>query len=100
MLQKLKDLITYMHDHGIEIPLLKDHEFPSVSLTLLFISSLFVILGILSISIPKFHIEVNGWLALSRIITNAVLYYNRGAKVTKDGIEISSNNAGKTPEQE
>lgn len=92
MLQKLKDLFRYMHEKGIEVPLLKDHEYPSVSLTLLFISSLFVILGILSVSIPKFNIVVNGWQALAWFVTNAVLYYNRGAKLTKDGIEISSNN--------
>lgn len=87
MFQKLKDIVNFMHDKGLSIPLLKDHEYPSVSLTLLFISSLFVILGL--VSIPVKALQVDFWHALSWHVTSAVLYYNRGAKVSKDGIELS-----------
>jgi hypothetical protein len=89
MISKLKELFKCMNEQGIPLPLLRDHGKPSVSLTLLWISSVFVILGLLSLSIKE--LQVNVWEALAWHVTSAVLYYNRGAKIGKDGIEITSN---------
>jgi hypothetical protein len=77
-----------MNEYGVSIPLLRDHGKPSVSLTLLWISSVFVILGLLSLSVK--WLQINVWEALAWHITSAVLYYNRKAKISKDGFEISS----------
>lgn len=92
MMQKLKDLLTYMNERGIPVPQARDHGRPSVSLTLLIISSIMVIFGILKVVIPQLGIDVDGWLALAWFVTNAVIYSNRGAKISKDGIEIDSSN--------
>lgn len=88
MMDKLKELFRYMNEHGLPLPLLRDHGKPSVSLTLLWISSVFVILGLLSLSIKE--LQINVWEALAWHVTSAVLYYNRGAKITKQGIEIQA----------
>lgn len=93
MMNKLKELFRKMNEVGLPIPLLRDHGKPSVSLTLLWISSIFVILGLLSLSIK--WLQVNVWEALAWHVTSAVLYYNRGAKISKDGIEISQDNTPK-----
>lgn len=85
MFDKLKELFKASHEKGIYIPLLRNKTEPSVSLTLLFISSLFIILSLLKM------FQVNFWESLAWYVTSAVLYYNRSAKVTKDGFEISSN---------
>ena len=88
MFQKLKSVLKYLNEHGAPLPLLRDHGKPSVSLTLLWISSVFVILGLLSLSVK--WLQINVWEALAWHITSAVLYYNRKAKISKDGFEISS----------
>ena len=89
MIDKLKDLFRYMNERGIPAPMFRDHGKASVSLTLLIISSICVVVGILPFLIPEAIDQVNGWLALAWFVTNAVLYYNRGAKISRDGIEIS-----------
>lgn len=88
MIQKIKDLFKHMNEQGLPIPLIRDRGRPSVSLTLLWISSIFVILGLLSLSVK--WLQINVWESLAWHVTSAVLYYNRGAKISKDGIEISS----------
>lgn len=85
MFDKIKELLKSSHEKGIFIPLLRNKTEPSVSLTLLFISSLFVIFSLLKM------FKINFMESLAWYITSAVLYYNRSAKVTKDGFEISSN---------
>jgi hypothetical protein len=90
MLQKLKDLLTYMNETGINVPMARNKGQPSVSLTLLILSSIFVMLALLSFSIKI--LQINFLNALTWHIASAVLYYNRSAKISKDGIEISSNN--------
>lgn len=92
MIQKIKDIFTYMNERGIPVPQARDHGRPSVSLTLLILSSIMVVLGIINFTIPRLNWDVNGWLALAWFVTNAVIYNNRGARISKDGIEISSNN--------
>lgn len=90
MINKLKNLMEYLNKKGLPIPILRDSTgLPSVSLTLLVLSSVFVILGLLSLSIPE--LQINFFEALCWHITSAVLYYNRGAKISKDGIEITNN---------
>lgn len=87
MLSKVKELAEYMNSKGVPVPILRDSTGkPSVSLTLLVLSSIFVILGLLSLAVP--WLQVNVWEALAWHATSAVLYYNRGAKITKDGISI------------
>jgi hypothetical protein len=93
MIQKLKDIFKYMNEKGLSIPLLRDKDKPSVSLTLLWISSVFVILGLLSLSIS--WLQINVFEALAWHVTSAVLYYNRRAKISKDGIEISASEDNK-----
>jgi len=98
MLDKIKAIIKYLNEKGFPIPLLKDNtQYPSVSLTLLWISSVFVILSILA---PVTGFKVSFWESLSWHITSAVLYYNRNAKISKDGIEISANAESNKQEKE
>jgi hypothetical protein len=85
MIDKRKDIFKYMNEQGLMIPMLRDHGKPSVSVTLLVISSILVIAGICSVD------NVNTWQALAWFVTNAVIYNNRGAKISKDGIEITQN---------
>lgn len=93
IIKKIIELFKRMNEEGIYIPLARDHKIPSVSLTLLFISSLFVILGLLSGTIPG--LNVSFWESLSWYVTSAVLYYNRGAKISKQGFEITNNDTPK-----
>lgn len=87
VLQYVKHLAEWMNERGVPIPLARDINKPSVSLTLLVISSVFVMLGLLSAAIPG--LNVSFWEALCWHTTSAVLYYNRGAKVSKEGIELT-----------
>lgn len=87
MINQIKDLFRRMNEEGVYLPMFRDHGRPSVSLTLLVISSIFVMLGLLSSIFPK--LEINFWQALSWYVTNLVIYRNRGAKIGKDGIEIT-----------
>lgn len=89
MFNKIKQLFEYLNEKGFPIPVLRNtNKQPSVSLTLLFISSVFVILGLLSLTIE--WLQINFFEALAWHVTSAVLYYNRKAKITKDGFELSS----------
>jgi len=93
MLDKIKAAIKYMNEKGIPIPLLKsNNKDPSVSLTLLWISSVFVILSLLE---PATGLKVSFWESLAWHMSSAVLYYNRNAKISKDGIELTSNKEDK-----
>lgn len=85
MFDKIIQLLKASHEKGIFIPLLRNKTEPSVSLTLLFISSLFVILSLLKM------FKIDFIQSLAWHVTSAVLYYNRSAKISKDGFEISSN---------
>lgn len=88
MLKWIKDVILYFNQSGVPVPLARDNKSPSVSLTLLIISSIFVMLGLLSLTVP--WLQVSFWESLSWFVTCAVLYLNRGAKISKDGVEITS----------
>jgi hypothetical protein len=63
--------------------MIRNHGVGSVSLTLLWISSVFIILALLQIG------KISFWESLAWHVTSAVLYYNRSAKISKDGIELS-----------
>ena len=84
MIKVLTKFINHLHTTGVKVPLIRDGRVPSVSLTLLFISSLFVILGLLK------TFNVSFWESLAWYVTCSVLYYNRTAKISKDGFEINS----------
>lgn len=87
ILQYVKQGMEYLNEKGMPIPILRDSTgLPSVSLTLLVISSVFVMLGLLSLAIP--WLQISFVEALMWHVTSAVLYYNRGAKISKDGITI------------
>lgn len=88
MFDKVKELFKASHEYGVFLPLLRNKTEPSVSLTLLFISSIFVILGLLSSTFS--FLKINFFESLAWYVTSAVLYYNRSAKISKDGFEISS----------
>jgi len=90
MKAKLKQLLEYMNERGVPVPMVRDRGVGSVSLTLLILSSIFVMLGLLSLSVPE--LQINVWESLAWHITSAVLYYNRGAKISKQGFEIESSN--------
>lgn len=93
MLGKIKAVIKYMNERGLPVPLLRDNtKYPSVSLTLLWISSVFVILSLLE-SITG--LKIGFYESLAWYITSSVLYYNRNAKISKDGIELTSNKEDK-----
>ena len=85
MITKLKGLLKYLNEHGAFLPMFRDHGKPSVSVTLLVISSILVIAGVCRLG------NVDVWSALCWFVTNAVIYNNRGAKISKDGIEITQN---------
>lgn len=95
MKQKIKQLLEYLNERGFPAPLLRDHGKPSVSFTLLVLSSIFVMLGLLSLTVPE--LQVNFWEALAWHVTSAVLYYNRGAKISKEGIELKAGGKDEVP---
>lgn len=88
MLDKIKQLLDYLNEKGFAAPMLRDHGRASVSLTLLVLSSIFVIAGLVT---P----HVSFYEALMWHITSAVLYYNRGAKISKSGFEITESKDSK-----
>jgi hypothetical protein len=84
---KILEIYKKWNSEGIYVPILRDSTgLPSVSLTLLVISSVFVMLGLLSLAVP--WLQINFWEALAWHATSAILYYNRGAKISKEGISI------------
>jgi len=97
MIKKLKELLEYLNEKGWPTPMLRDHGKASVSLTLLVLSSLFLMAGLLRELHPLLG-GVNFWEALAWHITSAVLYYNRGAKISKSGFEITSDTSVSKPE--
>lgn len=87
MLEKLKQLLNDMNSKGVPVPILRNTDGkPSVSLTLLVISSVFVMLGLLSLAVP--WLQISFLEALSWHVTSAILYYNRSGKISKEGISI------------
>lgn len=82
MLKKIKQFINWMNDKGVPVPLARKEGLPSVSFTLLILSATFVMVALLKI-------VVSFWEAVTWFTLCAVLYFNRTAKITKDGIEIA-----------
>jgi hypothetical protein len=85
----LSNLIKQWHEKGIPLPLVRNHGTGSVSLTLLWLSSIVVILALFKIG------QLNFFESLAWHVTSAVLYYNKTAKISKDGVEISSSKEDK-----
>lgn len=79
----LNKAIEFLHVKGLPLPLVRNHGVGSVSLTLLWISSIVVILALLKVG------KIEFWESLAWHVTSAILYYNKSAKISKDGIEIS-----------
>jgi hypothetical protein len=84
MRQFLSNLIREMNEKGLPIPLLRKDGVGSVSLTLLWLSSIMVIAALLKLG------QINFFESLAWHVTSAVLYYNRSAKISKDGVEIEA----------
>lgn len=89
MLKWISNFIKKMNEEGVPFPFARVDKKPSVSLTLLIISSIFVILGLIN---PIVKLGINVWEALAWHALSAVLYYNRSAKISKDGIELDGDN--------
>ena len=76
-----------MNKKGVPVPIARVDGKPSVSFSLLIVSALFVMLGLID---PVVGLGINFWEALAWHATSAVLYYNRSAKISKDGVEIGA----------
>jgi hypothetical protein len=85
--KQIKQFVDWMNEKGVPVPLARIDKKPSVSFTLLIMSAAFVMLGLID---PVVHLGINVWEALAWHATSAVLYYNRTAKISKDGLEIGS----------
>jgi hypothetical protein len=85
--KQIKQFVDWMNEKGVPVPLARIDKKPSVSFTLLIMSAAFVMLGLID---PVVKLGINVWEALAWHATSAVLYYNRSAKISKDGLEISS----------
>lgn len=97
MIQYIKDLFKHMNEQGISIPFARYKGQPSVSLSLLVISACFVMLSLIG---KQFNLQIAFWETLAWHVTCAVLYYNRGAKISKDGIELSASQPKENDGQE
>lgn len=86
MFKWIKDVIIRFNEQGVYVPFARYNGRPSVSLSLLIISAAFVM-----VAGAIYPFELDRFMALlSWHVTSAVLYYNRGAKISKDGFELSS----------
>jgi hypothetical protein len=92
VLQKLREFLEWMNKKGVPVPIARVDGKPSVSFSLLIVSAAFVALGLID---PVVKLGINFWEALAWHVTSAVLYYNRSAKISKDGVEISANDEEK-----
>lgn len=97
MIQYIKNAFKYMNEQGISFPFARYKGQPSVSLSLLVLSSFFVMLSLIG---KQFNLQIAFWETLAWHVTCAVLYYNRGAKISKDGIELSASQSKDTDGQE
>lgn len=86
MFKWIRNVFIKFNEQGVYVPFARYNGRPSVSLSLLILSAAFVMwAGIL------FPFEWDRFFALLMWhVTSAVLYYNRGAKISKEGIELSS----------
>jgi hypothetical protein len=96
MRQRLILFLRWMNERGIPVPLARIENKPSVSFSLLIISAAFVMASLLN---EFLKLDIGFWEALSWHVTSAILYYNRSAKVSKDGIEIGSSEEPKKEEK-
>lgn len=96
MKQRIALFLKWMNENGLPVPVARIDGKPSVSFSLLIISAAFVMASLLSEIIK---IDIGFWEALSWHVTSAILYYNRSAKVSKDGIEISPSEEPKKIDQ-
>lgn len=87
ILRKAKEFLEWMNKKGVPVPIARVDGKPSVSFSLLIMSAAFVMLGLMD---PVVKLGINFWEALAWHATSAVLYYNRSAKISKDGVEISA----------
>ena len=92
MIEKWKEVLKQMNEKGISIPLITDRGVGSVSLTLLFISSVYVQLGLINNLLAKL-LKTNDTIDMANSLywfgTCAALYFGRKISKDKDKIEIS-----------
>lgn len=90
MLEKIKEFITKLNTAGIPIPALKDPKNgPSVSLTLLFLSSLYVQVGLIG-KFTKLLEGVDIQSAINWFLICAGLYFARNVTSSKTGVNIDN----------
>jgi hypothetical protein len=97
MINRIMLFFKKMNEEGIYVPIARIEGKPSVSFSLLIISAAFVMASLLN---EFLKLDIGFWEALSWHVTSAILYYNRSAKVSKDGIEIGSSEEPKKTIQE
>lgn len=92
MLEKWKEFARKMNEKGIPVPLVRDNGAGSVSLTLVFISSLYVQFGLINNLLAKL-VKVTDTVDVSNSLywfsITAALYFGRKITKDKDKIEIS-----------
>lgn len=91
MIEKWKEILRQMNEKGISIPLITDRGVGSVSLTLLFISSVYVQLGLINNLLAKL-LKTNDTVDMSNSLywfsMTAALYFGRKLSKDKDKLEI------------
>lgn len=91
MIEKWKEILRQMNEKGISIPLITDRGIGSVSLTLLFISSIYVQLGLINNLLAKL-LKTNDTVDMSNSLywfsMTAALYFGRKLSKDKDKLEI------------
>lgn len=85
ILEKLRQFVNWMHDRGIPLPLLRDsgRDAPSISYTMMVISFLFCLLGLLQkLNSTDLDVDMSQALVLLGITTS--LYYGRKAQINAE----------------
>lgn len=83
MIEKLRNFMRYLHDRGIAIPLIRNTDGnPSVSLTMMIISFVFCLAGLLQ-KLNSTDLDVDMSQALVLLTITSGLYFSR--RVTEGG---------------
>lgn len=83
MIEKLRNLMRYMHDRGVAIPLIRNTDGnPSVSLTMMIISFVFCLVGLLQ-KLNSTDLDIDMSQALVLLTITSGLYFSR--RVTEGG---------------
>jgi hypothetical protein len=101
LLKKLKKLVQLCNSYGIPLPLARDPKtgIGSVSLTLVFISSIMVILGLVGKWSGKLGVvDINN--ALEFFYASSFLYFGRNWRTGASAKEETEENSGAQPKND